>query len=149
MKLKSKFLKRNPATRRKTSEGVGRPAIVIDNKILKRVEEMASLGIPNKVIAFNLGMAKGTLYEKLNSNPDFLSALNRGLAKGHEAVARALHVNIMTGTEREPGGSVKAQMFWLERKGGWIKTVELTGNESKPLKIIFQVSQSPRRTIDV
>jgi transcriptional regulator with XRE-family HTH domain len=105
---------------------IGRPPIVLPD--LDKVEELAAKGLTQEQIAKVLGMHWSTLIEKKRAFPKFSEAIERGKARGTHAMANALY-------DAGMNGNVSAMTFYLDRRGGWKQTVELTGKDGGPITL--------------
>ena len=84
---------------------------------------MAGIGLANHQIAAALDMSRETLRQKCIENQQLALAIERGRAIGLNNIASRLY---MKATKED---NTAAQMFFLERRGGWTKDKEL---ESAP-----------------
>ena len=110
-----------------------RPRVQID---LQQVEELASRGLTMEQIAAALGICDRTLYRKKGTMSDLSEAIKRGKAKGVATVSNALF-------ERAVQGDVKAQMFYLERRGGWYNEGKLEVSGMPPVQIVLDGKLPP------
>lgn len=80
---------------KQTKRKVGRPRIEID---LKRVEELAALGLTQARIAEGLGVSEQTISDRVNGdNPGFSDAIKRGHFQWSETLAEKVAVRLKTG----------------------------------------------------
>ena len=113
----------------------GHHLIHITPDLLKKVEDLAELGLNQRQISANLGINQNTFIRKRKLSSEFEDAWRKGLAKGIEKVTRGLQINALTPTEANPGGVLGAQTFYLKTKAGWSDTLTLEGNPDKPIFI--------------
>lgn len=137
---------------RKKPNGVGRPSPDFNKNVLARIEEMASNGMHEYQIASALGIHRDTFIDHKKINSDITDALERGLAKGIDAITRGLKVNATADLSAfgQPGGHVGAQKFYLERKGGWKaeSEIKVSGEVKTVIKVEIPAIER-RHTIDV
>lgn len=108
---------------------------------------MAGLGMMEKHIASCLGISQDTFIQKKKAHPELVEALARGTAKVVREIARGLKINATTGTDREPGGSVAAQKFYLQAKGGYVEEKTPERGRDKPLVIRLELPNINRGPI--
>lgn len=109
--------------------GRGRPKWLPPD--LERVEAYAARGLTLQEIAHCLGICYDTLNERRKELSDFSEAIKRGQAKGHAIAANIVHDLIVNDKDRS------LLMFFLERRCGWVKTVqnEMGGiKDGQPIK---------------
>jgi len=87
----------------------GRPEYVIDDKVLKKVEDLAAHGLTKQQIALSLGIHVATLCKKRLENAELTEAIKRGEANGIKTVTNALFT-----AARE--GNITAQIFFLKNR---------------------------------
>jgi len=87
----------------------GRPEYVIDDKVLKKVEDLAAHGLTKQQIALALGIHVATLCKKRLENAELTEAIKRGEANGIKTVTNALFT-----AARE--GNITAQIFFLKNR---------------------------------
>ena len=87
----------------------GRPPLIIDEALLKKVEGLAAQGLTKTEIALSIGIHIGTLHKKKAENDDLNEAIKRGEAKGIATIANALFI-------AAKGGHVVAQIFFLKNR---------------------------------
>lgn len=97
----------------------GQNKIEITPRIIARTEKYAGIGLSNNQIAAALEMSKETLRLKCISHPELALAIERGRAIGINNVASRIYAKA---TEED---NLAAQMFFLERRGGWNKKEEI------------------------
>jgi hypothetical protein len=88
---------------------------------LVMVEKCAALGMTDVQIAAASGICLATLYKRKRDNSQFLEAIERGQAKGVQLVASKL-------MEQVNGGNAQLIKFYLEAKGGWVTTTNVSIN---------------------
>ena len=101
----------------------GRGKIELD---LKQVESLAAQGLTKEQIALALGIGTSTLYDRQNTDPEFLEAVKRGQALGVAKVVNALFQGAMS-------GNTTAQIFYLKNRAGWADKQETDMNISVPV----------------
>ncbi len=108
---------------------MGRPKKLIDERALKEIERMASLGMSQPDICLVLGISESTLLRRKKDQVGVLHALKKGRAEGLQKVAGALMKAAMS-------GSVAAGIFILKAQYGWKETsrTELTGAKGRAIK---------------
>lgn len=90
---------------------VGRPAIAIEDKDLRIIEDMSGRGARLSDIAHIIGVSDSTLDRWLEL-PEVRSAYQRGRILATDHVATTLY-NLAT------EGEVTAAIFWLKAQAGW------------------------------
>jgi hypothetical protein len=105
---------------------MGRPRWIPPD--LSVVEELAARGLTLDQIAIHLGCKRATLFEHKRHYSDFSDAIERGKAKGIGKVANVVY-------DAAINGSIPAATFFLDRRGGWKQTVELTGKDGGPITL--------------
>ena len=93
----------------------GQNKIEVTPYIIAKAEKMAGIGLSNGQIAAALDMHRDTLRAKCAEHPELASAIMKGRAIGVNNVASKLYAKAV---EED---NVAAQMYFLERKGGWTK----------------------------
>ena len=78
----------------------------------EEIEHLAGLGLYDYEIAAALGWSVDTFDRRKKDSADFAEALTRGRARAKAQVSNWLFENCRK-------GDTKAQMFYLERRGGW------------------------------
>lgn len=74
----------------KTKTKLGRKPFIFDNKVLKKIEELAACGLTIEGIATSIGISRSLLHEKMALFLDILDPIKRGRAKGAAKVAHSL-----------------------------------------------------------
>lgn len=130
--------------------GFTKPEWEITPDVLSEAERLATLALTEGQISAALGIHQTTLISKKKMYPEFNAAIKRGFAKALEKITNGFMVNALNETEAEPGGNLKAQMFFLSRKAGWIEpqTVTLEGNPDRPLFIAPLVATTQAKVMD-
>jgi hypothetical protein len=116
--------------------GVGRPKWIPDEERLKTVESLASQGMTNAQIADALGIAGGTLYEKINEYPEFYDAIKRGRAKGIAMVTSKLMQKIQA-------MDTASIFFYLKCQAGWKDTTSFEFGASGNQKVEIVINGGP------
>jgi hypothetical protein len=91
---------------------LGRRPHKIDGELLERVKKYASRFLSKRQISYLIGWGESTLYEKLNTFPEFSEAFEEGRAS---MVDKAFGV-VENHIDRN---DLKAAMWTLERGAGW------------------------------
>jgi len=73
---------------------------------LEEIERMAGIGLPEKDIAYILGISEKTLYNWKKNFPEFLQAIKRGRIQGKMIIVNSLF-------QKARNGNVTAMIFWL------------------------------------
>ncbi len=122
----------------------GLTAFKLTEAILKKVYDAARVQMNDQDIARVIGIHPGTLIKKKKIFKELREAIELGRAEGLRQVSAALFQNAL---KRK---SVDAQKFILERKGGWKKEVEFSGNPDRPIQvqILLPDNGRPNRVID-
>ena len=117
---------------------MAKPKIKID---FAQVEELAAARLTQEQIAGMLGIGERTLYRRKNDMAEMAAALTRGKNRAILKYADKL-MQIADNKEKEydTSSQLKAIMFFLERKGGWVKQdkLALEKKEPEPLKVEFE-----------
>lgn len=95
-----------------TENKAGRPAIAIEDKDLRIIEDMAGRGARLSDIALIIGVSDSTL-DRWLEQPEVRTAYQRGRILATDHVAGTLY-NLAT------EGEVTAAIFWLKCQAGWI-----------------------------
>lgn len=113
----------------------GRPEIVVDSKMLKDAEALASKGLNYKEIAKVLGMAIDTLIEKRKEYSELNEAIDSGRAKGVALIKNKFF-------EKAKDGDNHCMTLYLKNYSDLKDKNEtaLTDGEGKPLKTNFTVT---------
>lgn len=90
----------------------GPKPIEITPSMIHQAEQLASVGLTKEQIAYRLGFAKQTLYDKIKETPELLDAIKRGQASGIENIANALYDKAME-------GDTTSAIFYLKARAGW------------------------------
>jgi len=103
--------------------GGAKPKLVLNPR---RIELLAAKGLNEKQVAAAMGVSYSTLNRRKKDQKIIRDAMERGKAQGAKMVAEALMRNIKL-------GDTKAQMFYLERRAGWVReqVIETTIKEEK------------------
>ncbi len=88
---------------------LGRPEKPIDPA---RVRDLAALGLSSEMIATRIGVARRTLFDRMERDPEIRQAFDEGLAEGVEFAARGLQALIAQ-------GNLGALIFYLKSRGGF------------------------------
>ncbi len=129
-KLKSKLKPKKPKIIKRAKTGKrGQPPYAPTDEHRQLVEGMVGMGLKRTDVAALMGIDPKTLREH------FRMELKNGDAKANLNVAQGLYKNATTPAKRQPGGDVKAQIFWLRTRAGWKETTrhELTGPDGEPI----------------
>lgn len=97
----------------------------INEKLLNEAKLLASRGLTNEEIAYNLDIGRSTLYENMMKHPDLADAIRKGKASGVAQIANKLY-------QKASGGDTTCMIFYLKCRGGWrdvqqIETIDRTG----------------------
>lgn len=105
--------KRGP---KRGAPNAGRPKgtykVTINDDMLRKVENMASLGLTTKEIAVILDVSERTVTRYAEQEENFLSSIEKGAAKGVMHSAEKLRGHIEE-------GSLDATKFYLRCRGKW------------------------------
>jgi hypothetical protein len=96
-------------------------------EILKKVEDLAALGMQQQNIAWCVSVHPNTFCEKKHDYPELDEAIKKGQARGEELVTRMLIKNIELGKE--------ASIFFYLKERGWHREVEK--REQKPVSALI------------
>ena len=103
----------------------GRPARVLDENEMERVEALASV-LSIEQIANYFGMSKVTFYAIMDRQPSVSERYKKGKAKAIGSVAQGL-------LQQAREGNTTAAMFYLKTQAGWRETQHIDhttkGNE--------------------
>ena len=107
------------------------------------IERLASQGLSTKQIAHCLGIARSTLYVRMQQQSDISDALKGGRAKGLAEVANALF-------ESAVGGNVTAMIYYLKARDPkrWSdrRQTEIIGKGGGPVELLpFEFVSPPAR----
>lgn len=141
---------------------VGSPAYAITDQVLADIERFAFDGMNKTEIAGCLGIHLTTLISKLKESANLTNAYEKGRREGLIETANQIrevktsffknaqdHAAISKdGLVIQVPGDVKAQMFALERKGGWKKEIEISGNPDKPILIAPLFAKNYQKDLD-
>jgi hypothetical protein len=97
---------------------VGRPKLIPD---IARVEMLAARGLTMEQIAYCLGVAPSTLYERKAEMSELAEAIKRGQSKGLAEITNALY-------ENAKAGNLGAQIWYLKVRGRWTEPKEIDIN---------------------
>ena len=86
-----------------------RPPFEFTDEIIADVERMASRGLTQEQIAYNLGIAPSTLYVHKKINQEFSEAIKRGKCSGINTIANKLF-------EKAEEGDNTAMIFYLKNR---------------------------------
>ena len=115
---------------KKEKKGKGRPPKVeINDELLSRVREMASVGLTNYQIAHNLGIHVATWCEYKLKHPEINEAISAGASEGIQQVCNALFQNA---TEKM---NVSAQVFFLKNRAGWQDNPDIKSDAPPPAEV--------------
>ena len=110
----------------------GRPSKYDPSK-LEEIEKLAGIGLPDKDIAFLLGIDVSTFYAWKKERPEFSEALKRGKTDGKRKVINSLY-------RRAIEGNLTAIIFWLVNRypDEWrnIQKMEHTISAIPPIKYV-------------
>ncbi len=114
-----------------TPQWGGQNKIEITPIIMGRAEKYAVLGMGNEQIAFALGMHKETLRLKCKEIPELALAIMKGRARGVNNIAQKIYFKALEQDD------LQAQMFYLDRRGGWNKesAVDLSSPAGEPIEL--------------
>jgi hypothetical protein len=87
----------------------GRPAFVVDETMIKKVESLAANGLTMEQIAQSLGIHYATLNKKQNQYKELDEAIKRGKAKGIATVTNALF-------KKATSGDNVSMIFYLKNR---------------------------------
>lgn len=101
----------------------GRPAIEIDEDMIRKAEMLSAQGLTMQQLADALGIGLSTIYEKSEDYPELLEAIKIGRAKGIATITNALF-------QKAKNGDNVAMIFYLKNRAGWRdkSETEHTGN---------------------
>ncbi len=104
-----------------------------------KVEQLAMRGLTIEQICLALGVAPNTLYARIKENASLDEAMQRGRARGVEAVANGLYTNAVR------RNNVAAQMFFLKTRGGFnepTRPTESDDMDATPISVVVQVKDA-------
>ena len=109
----------------------GQNKIEITPIIIGRAEKYAVLGMGNEQIAFALGMHKETLRLKCKEFPQLALAIMTGRARGVNNIAQKIYFKAVEQDD------LAAQMFYLDRRGGWNKesAADMSSPGGEPIEL--------------
>jgi hypothetical protein len=121
----------------------------LTDDILKKAYNAARAQMSQQDIAALIGIAPSTLSKQKKILGKLAQEMERGRIDGLGLVANGLFVNAVTPMPKlgMPGGNIKAQMFMLERKGGWKQQVEVAGDPENPIQIQIMLPDNGRKKI--
>lgn len=105
-----------------------KPKIELD---IKKVEELASLGLTTEQIASHLGVSYSTLNRRIKELPEDEDPIRTGKAKGVAIVTNKL-------MELVKKGNLGAIIFYLKCKGGWEEKNNINVKTEQPIQITFK-----------
>lgn len=112
---------------KKKKSNIGRPPKVTEN-VVQKLEAAFSMGCTDEEASFRAGIAKNTLYNYIEKNPDFL---HRKEALKKDPAIRARQVIL----DALDDGDVQTARWLLDKTDGKAKeSVELTGKGGGPLE---------------
>ena len=110
----------------------GRPSKYDPSK-LEEIEKLAGIGLPDKDIAFLLGIDVSTFYAWKKERPEFSEAIKRGKTTGKMTIVNSLYRKAIE-------GNLTAIIFWLVNRypEEWrnIQKMEHTISAIPPIKYI-------------
>ena len=127
---------------------IGRPKFKFTQEILNTVEKLAGQGMSQTQICLHLGINQETLIRHKKENLAIVEALARGKAEGIRRMTAGLMINGITPTEREPGGNVNAQKFYLSCIANWAEKSELKSEVNSNVIVHIKLPDNGRRIID-
>ncbi|HOK07704.1 MAG TPA: hypothetical protein PLW40_10845 [Syntrophales bacterium] len=99
---------------------------------LDKVEDLAAKGLTQEQICHVIGISQETMCKYKRLNPELVEAIQRGKARGTEAIANVIY-------EKAKNGDFASAAFFLERRCGWTRkeTLQHQGDEEQPLVIVI------------
>lgn len=95
-----------------TGKKRGRPKWVPTPEILEQVTQLASQGLTQEQIAYNIDLSPQTMSGKVQEFPELSEAIKKGKSKGIAFVTNRL---LQLVQEKHPA----AIFFWLKCQAGW------------------------------
>jgi len=111
----------------------GRPKqFFFDAEVLKKIEQLAGLGLTQTQIIDALGMGKTLFYDEKTQNKELVDAIKRGKAAGIATVASKLMAKVQN-------MDTSSIIFYLKCQAGWRDTqeLELSANGNNKLEIVI------------
>lgn len=114
---------------------VGRPSLYKPEYCDLLIKHMES-GLSFDTFAAVVGTCKDTCYEWVKVHSEFSDAKKRGTALRNLLVEKALVKATLT-----PSFKVNTPLliFWVKNTLGWKEQTELSGNESAPIKLKYNI----------
>lgn len=98
----------------------------------KEVTNLAARGLTLEQVGAALGVTGRTIINRLNDDPEFADAFEKGRAKGIAKVADALFKNAVE------ENNTAAQIFFLKSRGGWKETDKQEIEINQPVQIVVK-----------
>lgn len=111
----------------------------ITKQDISQAKKLAQVGCTDEQIFNALGVSRNYFYQKIKENDDFNDAIKQGRAQGVAMIANR-HF------EAALNGNIKAQQFFLSRRGGFHETTQLQaldGNGEKANWTVEFVNADP------
>lgn len=91
----------------------GERLLTIDDRTLKEVQRMASIGMPGNHIGHILGVSKDTFERACGESDELRAALEKGRSTGAEAIYNAAYALAISGK------CAPMTIFWLKCREKW------------------------------
>ena len=105
-----------------------RTKIIVDKEFLDKIRQFSGLRLTQGNICAYFGIAETTFSTMKKRSPEIVEAMQKGIADTTVLVTSKL-------IEKIHGGNLKAIMFFLERKCGWVNQQKLDIVDDMQIKI--------------
>jgi hypothetical protein len=105
-----------------------RTKIIVDKEFLDKIRQFSGLRLNQGNICAYFGIAETTFSTMKKRSPEIVEAMQKGIADTTVLVTSKL-------IEKIHGGNLKAIMFFLERKCGWVNQQKLDIVDDMQIKI--------------